>query len=251
MLRLLILLGVSALLALADGPVLQTGQVKSYDGDGNVVTDGSIKDDGYYQTGVMRSYSRSSIGIVTDHTTGLEWQDDVRSVEKRWLTKENYDAKDYHDTSGDTAIAYCNGLSLDGGGWRLPSIEELRTILDYGEHQPTLTKDIFHGVINTTFYWSSTDSSDNEDAALVINFGAGMLNNIPKNTTLAVRCVRKNGHLVPSNLSRNNETDIVTDSTTGLQWQDDSDVRVLTKNWTAAIFWCEDYVTLGGYDFSF
>ncbi len=36
-------------------PLLKTGQTLSYDSNGNVVTDGSIKDDGYYQRGATRS----------------------------------------------------------------------------------------------------------------------------------------------------------------------------------------------------
>ena len=83
MLRILILLVVSALLALADGPVLQTGQVKSYDGGGNVVAYSSIKDDGYYRAGKARSYSRSG-HIVIDNTTGLQWQDN-ESIQKPFL----------------------------------------------------------------------------------------------------------------------------------------------------------------------
>ena len=61
MLRILILLVVSALLALADGPVLQTGQTKSYDGDGNVVTYSSIKDDGYFRAGKAQLYFKKDV----------------------------------------------------------------------------------------------------------------------------------------------------------------------------------------------
>ena len=53
MLRIVILLVVTVLLVLADGSVLQTGQVKSYDADGIEVTDGSVKDDGYYRAEVI------------------------------------------------------------------------------------------------------------------------------------------------------------------------------------------------------
>ncbi len=58
----------------------KTGQTKSYDTDGNEVTDGSIKDDGFYQKGVDPSYTRDDVKeIVIDHITGLQWQDDAEA----------------------------------------------------------------------------------------------------------------------------------------------------------------------------
>ena len=66
----LIIVALSAL-SFADAPVLKTGQILSYDNDGNVVTDGSVRDDGYYQAGAAHRYSRSG-DIVIDNTRGLE-----------------------------------------------------------------------------------------------------------------------------------------------------------------------------------
>jgi len=66
------------------------------------VTDNSIKDDGYYQKGVTPNYTRNDTeGVVTDHITGLEWQD---NVEAKTITKNWTDAQ-----------TYCSSLSLDGG----------------------------------------------------------------------------------------------------------------------------------------
>ena len=50
----------------------KTGQVVSYDKDGDI--NDSIKDDGYYQSGVTPRYSRDdTTEIVTDYVTGLQW----------------------------------------------------------------------------------------------------------------------------------------------------------------------------------
>lgn len=49
----------------------------------------------------------------TDPATGLAWQ---------MPTAVNY--MNWHD-----AMDYCDGLHLDGGGWRLPSIDELRSLI--------------------------------------------------------------------------------------------------------------------------
>lgn len=99
------------LLSLANGSVLQTGQTKSYNADGDVVPYGSVKDDGYYRAGKVRSYNR--IGdLVVDNVTGLQWQDNIESVMKPW-----------EESGGDTAANYCTTLSLDGHtDWRLPGI---------------------------------------------------------------------------------------------------------------------------------
>ncbi len=243
MVRIVILLIVSALLILADGPVLQTGQVKSYDDDGDVVPYGSIKDDGYYRAGAARSYSRDG-GIVIDNTTGLEWQD-KKQVQKPWVTQENYDDGNYSDTSGDTATTYCATFPhFIGKKWRLPSIQELGTLVDYSQYDPSATEGIFN-FISSSYYWSSAAHVAYDIYAWIVRFDNGDLYYRTKNNSLYVRCVR-GGPLAPSILSRIGE--IVTDSATGLEWQDDSIVGTTKRTWTEAIDYCENTLTLGGHD---
>ena len=51
--------------------VLKTGQTTSY----------AANDDGTYQKGVARSYTRNGAsGIVTDNVTGLQWQDNAAAA---------------------------------------------------------------------------------------------------------------------------------------------------------------------------
>ncbi len=59
-----------------------------------------------------------------------------------------------------------------------------------------------------------------------------------------MRCVR-GGQLIPSDLNRSGE--IVTDNTTTLQWQDDANVKTITKTWMEAINYCENTLALGGH----
>jgi len=49
----------------------------------------------------------------TDQTSGITWQVTPPGVTMVW----------------SSANAYCTGLSLDGGGWHLPTIDELRTLI--------------------------------------------------------------------------------------------------------------------------
>ncbi len=220
---------IMTVLALADGPVLQTGQVKSYNANGDVVTDGSVKDDGYYQAGVTRSYGRNG-DIVIDNTTGLQWEDN-ETIAKPW----------------DAAGTYCSEFSLgDNNDWRLPNIEELITLVYEGERNPALMKGVFHKYISS-YYWSSTTDSENTSNALLVGFTRGLLSNHGKTNPHYVRCVRGRA-LAPSNLSRDAVTEIVTDSTTTLQWQDDETVRITEIPWTNAIDHCENTLQLGGYN---
>jgi hypothetical protein len=155
------------------GQIKKTGQTKSYDENGNKVTDGSIKDDGYYQIGVMPSYTRDDAKkIVTDHITGLEWQDDVELVSESW----------------EGAKTYCANLSLDGGGWRLPTQKELWGITHHSRNHPTINPVFMH--TESDNYWSSTSPTWYKDGAWGVNFYYGSVHVYHKNNSYYVRCVR-------------------------------------------------------------
>jgi hypothetical protein len=48
--------------------------------------------------------------------------------------------------------------------------------------------------------------------------------------------------------TRDDANEIVTDNTTGLMWQDDEEAKTVTKEWEGAKTYCEEELTLGGYD---
>ncbi len=179
-------------------PIKKTGQSVSYDENGTLISDGSLKDDGYYQDGVQPYYTRTS-NVVTDELTGLMWQDDVNVTTnaKQWLTTDNFDECDNNrsspacfDTSGDTAATYCSELVLNGhSDWRLPTIEELMNLTDYSHGSP---------FIDTTFvyttqadYWSSTTAyMDDNYTARYFRFGDAFTSYDDKTSAYKVRCVR-------------------------------------------------------------
>ncbi len=187
----------------ATGQLKKTGQTKSYDKDGNEVTDSSIKDDGFYQKGVDPDYTRDDTKkIVTDHVTGLMWQDDANasSVTKPWLTQANYDkctgsngqTQDdaaCEDTSGDTAATYCANLTLGGyTDWRLPTRKELVGLSDYGRYDPAISPVFTHTASGS--YWSSSTNEGYHDDAWRVYFYSGGQYYGGKDYSLYVRCVR-------------------------------------------------------------
>lgn len=80
------------------------------------------------------------------------------------------------------AKAYCAELSIDGGGFRLPTKDELLTILD-GDAEPAP----FAGRVD--WYWSSTTSDNVDSAAWVVGI-ASYTNTNALETKSAVRCVK-------------------------------------------------------------
>jgi len=163
MLKIMISLAVVAVAAFADGPVLKTGQTTEY----------RAGDDGTYMTGIARSYTRDGVnGVVTDNATGLEWQDDAVGSSMNW----------------DAAQTHCAGLSIDGGGWRVPTVEELVSITDKSRVDPSIDP-LFQNVTSRS-YWSSTIGASDSTAAWTVNFNHGNDGWGSKTVITYVRCVR-------------------------------------------------------------
>ncbi len=180
--------------------VFKTGQAKSFDTNGNEVTDGSVKDDGYYRKGLNHNYTRDDVsGIVTDYVTGLMWQDDanVSNVIKPWLSVENYTTCENNhsspacsDTAGDTAATYCERLILGGhNDWRLPNGEELEGIVNYKNYAPSIDTTFFQNIASN-YYWTNETYIVLAQYAWYVRFGLGTMDIYRKNNSCYIRCVR-------------------------------------------------------------
>ena len=114
---------------------------------------------------------------VIDTDTQLEWQDNSDVSSSFW--------------SG--AITYCHDLELDNkDDWRLPNINELKSIVLETQYAPTIDKK-FKFTKNYR-YWSSTRRKNINNHYWIINFKNGIVDSL-YNTNNAtyysyIRCVR-------------------------------------------------------------
>ncbi len=111
---------------------------------------------------------------VLDRETGLVWEASPDPNKTTWLT----------------AIATCHGLGLSGrGGWRIPTIEELRSLVD-GDTAiaPLLSPGHPFNVDTDDAYWSAT-SADATNARAQ-QFDSVFMSTLDKSTLHYGWCVR-------------------------------------------------------------
>jgi hypothetical protein len=130
-------------------------------------------------------------GVVKDISTNLEWQNNFKNNTIQELKLEE-------------AISYCQELDLNGKGWRLPTKDELLTLVERYEkrhvipskkEEKTSLNPIFFNKNKKDstgyYYWSSTPSdSDNNNLYWAVNFQDGWTGQERQNQQLKTRCVR-------------------------------------------------------------
>jgi hypothetical protein len=87
------------------------------------------------------------------------------------------------------AVAYCPTVTDDGGGWRLPSLKELVTLIDNTRYNPAIDVNVFSGTNDA--FWSATPLSGSTASAWNIRFYLGTADiSLPATSGAQVRCVR-------------------------------------------------------------
>ncbi|WP_434041131.1 MULTISPECIES: DUF1566 domain-containing protein [Sorangium] len=135
----------------------------------------------------------SSGKTVTDKQTGLTWQRDG----------------DGNAYTRAAAAKHCDDLELAGLTWRLPTVQELLTIVDHARPAPALDPDSFpapepcHMCLPEAvlcecpnWYWSSTDYAymkGDKKQAWKVGFGAGYEDAMTEESHGRVRCVANDG----------------------------------------------------------
>ena len=112
-------------------------------------------------------------GTVTDTETGLMWQQDEAGY-MNW----------------EESLAYCENLKLAGyDDWRLPNINELRSLVDYSTYNPTIDTYAFPNA-TSSYYWSSTTYFYSNGNAWPVYFLDGYVHHSSKSDSYYVRAVR-------------------------------------------------------------
>jgi hypothetical protein len=113
---------------------------------------------------------------ATDKKTGLTW---TRAVKET--------------VTWDQAKSYCDSLALGGftTGWRLPTIQELKTLFDPRRVDPSIDPAAFPNT-PTKRFWSGTQNASNLHMWVMQSYGGVYLQDRNQNngTNHAVRCVR-------------------------------------------------------------
>jgi hypothetical protein len=112
-------------------------------------------------------------GVVTDTWTKLQWQRAVTAGPHTWAK----------------AKSYCDTLSLEGGGWRLPSVRELHGVTDPRLANPALDTKAFPNTPNEWF-WASTPLAGSPTDVWYGNFNNGAIGTYGADVPYEVRCVR-------------------------------------------------------------
>ena len=240
--------------AVSSSKLPDTGQTKCYNWMGNEIDcplpgeklygqDGNYTDNPPSYTkldssGNDLSDSATSWAMVRDNVTGLIWE--VKTND------ETINNKDDHYTWQDAANVFIETMnSSQFGGytdWRLPAIKELVSILDYENPYPTIDIDYFPKTAVAP-YWSSTASACTVNNAWYINFEHG--NDYVDDKSRSYHVVRAVRGPQSDNTLVDNGDGTVTDTSTGLMWQQSTSNSDILP-WTAALSYCEN-LTLAGY----
>jgi hypothetical protein len=162
--------------ARASGVLPDTGQTKCYNNTDEIPCpapgEAFYGQDGNYQ-GAQPAYQVSADGlVVTDLNTGLMWQ--------------RADDGAVRDLAA--VFAYCESLALGGySDWRIPSIQELVSIVDYGRYDPAFNPAFG---CRSSGYWSGSPDAHFPGNAWYVTFGSGYANGYYKTHSNYVRCVR-------------------------------------------------------------
>jgi hypothetical protein len=244
-------------------PVPDTGQTTSYTDTFGEDSDYLINPPSYTKLdadGNDLPDTATSWTMVRDNVTGLIWEvkTDDGSVHDKDNTYTWYDSNP--DTNGGDAGTPGNGTDTEDfinalnssnyGGhsdWRLPTMEELLSIIDYGIYNPAINGSYFPNRMSSR-YWSSTTLVDSSNRARYVNFiygygsAYGIDNYSDKSYSHYIRAVRGGQTGSFDNLVGNGDG-TVTDTATGLMWQQDTEGLM---NWEASLGYCEN-LSLAGF----
>ena len=169
-----------------------------------------------------------------DNNTGLTWS--MQTAIDTWANATT------------TLPAAANGASRCGfnAGWRLPTRRELLSIVHNGVATPSIDTGFFTGAAGTlsSFYWSNDTDAALTSAAWTVGFAAGAPAPADKVGGVGIAARLVHGTVMPAGNFSANGDGTVTDSVTGLMWDQCSQGQsgaacatgsATSMGWTAAL----------------
>jgi hypothetical protein len=239
---------------------LKTYQTYCLDPAGTFIVCNGTGQDGQIQAGRVANFIGPVLHAIypadyttTDNDTGLVWK-----ACSEGLSGTNCTTGTALRSTWDTATAACAALNTANGGtgyagksnWRVPTVEELETLINYSIYGPTIFSANFPGTYSDDWWSSSTNVSDT--SAWIVSFLTGGVTLGAKAGLAYVRCV--SGSFNQGDVFIENGDGSVTDRGTGLVWQrcgmgQNNDTgcsgSALADTWTNALSYCNG-LALGG-----
>jgi Protein of unknown function (DUF1566) len=114
-------------------------------------------------------------GAVRDAATGLIWELEPGRFHGTWME----------------APAHCADKRVGGeAGWRVPSVQELKTLIDPDQHDPALPPGHPFIKVRSAIFWTATASDKDDIVAWHVSFLSGEAVTDQKSQTRRVWCVR-------------------------------------------------------------
>jgi hypothetical protein len=163
-----------------------------YDWSGSIIPCDFIGQYGELQLGVTSPdprFTDNCNGTVTDNLTGLIWLKNVncfKLIDWDGAMVAVKGLKD-GDCGPDSGLILSDGSSH--GDWRLPTMEELCSLVDYGKRDPALPSGHMFSDVPQGYYWSSTKLEYHSGLAWTVYLHVG--------TTCYDAVTNQAGHVLP------------------------------------------------------
>ena len=114
---------------------------------------------------------------VKDNQTGLIWEQEPDREHDVW----------------SRSVARCAGKEVGGEkGWRAPSVDELKTLIDPSQHDPALPAGHPFSNIKSEIFWTATPHPTDDIVAWQVSFFSGEPVTDQKSGTRRMWCVQGN-----------------------------------------------------------
>ncbi|MEM7180473.1 MAG: DUF1566 domain-containing protein [Spirochaetota bacterium] len=184
--------------------------------------------------------------ITQDYASGLRWKYCPQGKQGDFC-----DATEETEFNLIAAIESCRSLNLANqekgyagiSGWRLPSVQELATILDYGHSSPVLNQAIFPGT-SIDRYWTISPNREVTDSYYSLNMHSAEVASHTFDNKHSVRCVA--GRMLAKPILQFQKNQLVANRKDGLLWMKCPDGMIggdcrgfpIHRNWQQALQYC-------------